>query len=344
MKKWFKRIGIGVFVLLALLVVWQFELVKYGLMQLKGQLHIVNNTISIEDYIQDSNVPDSLRNKAKLVKEIRQFAFDSLGINYSDNYTEIFDQKGKASMFVVTACDPFSFTPKTWKFPIVGSFPYKGFFDLEKAKQLATEIQLKDSLEVDVRTAGGWSTLGWFKDPILSNMLNRTEGDLASLLIHELTHGTLFVKDSVTFNENLASFIGDKGAIMFLESKYGIGSSEVEKYKSSIADEEKFKAFILAAAQKLDSTYKNISSLDKKEKAIQKEMIMEQLRNDYDTLDFKLSVYRGYLQKRRPNNTFFMSYLRYNSQEELLEAELNSKFKGNLKSYLNYLKSIYPSL
>jgi predicted aminopeptidase len=344
MKKWFKRIGISFLILVVLVCLWQFKLVNYGLMQLRGQLHIVNNTIPIEAYIKDISIPDSLRDKAKLVDDIRRFAFDSLGINFSENYTEIFDQKGKASMFVVTACDPFSFTAKTWNFPIVGNFPYKGFFDQEKAKELAEEIKLKDSLEVSVRTAGGWSTLGWFKDPILSNMLNRTEGDLASLLIHELTHGTLFVKDSVTFNENLASFIGDKGASLYLASKYGLESEEVRRYNTSIEDEEKFKTFILAAAQKLDSTYKNISKLKREEKIIQKEITMEKLWDDYDTLTFKLPVYQSYLRKRQPNNTFFMSYLRYNSQGELLEEELNLQFRGNLKAYLVYLKSKYPSL
>jgi predicted aminopeptidase len=344
MKKWFKRIGLGLAFLIVACCLWQYKLINYGLQQLKGQLHIVNNTISLTAYIQDSNTPDSLKSKAKLVEEIRQFAFDSLGINYSENYTEIFDQKGKASMFVVTACDPFSFTPKTWKFPIVGSFPYKGFFDQEKATELAKMIRSTDSLDVDVRTAGGWSTLGWFKDPILSNMLNRSEGDLASLLIHELTHGTLFVKDSVTFNENLASFIGDKGAIMFLSSKYGKGSEEVKRFKSANEDELLFKSFILNAAQKLDTIYQGIKELSRTEKINEKQLAMEMLWDDYDTLSFKLPIYQGYLRKRKPNNTFFMSYLRYNSQEEILEAELNLKFKGDLKAYLVNLKSKYSSL
>ncbi|MFT7380508.1 MAG: putative aminopeptidase [Roseivirga sp.] len=305
---------------------------------------MVNNTVTLEAFIAHPDTPDSLRFKAKLVAEIRQFAFDSLGINYSENYTEIFDQMGKPSMYVVTACDSFSFTPKTWKFPLVGSFPYKGFFDLEKAKALANEIKLKDSLEVDIRTAGGWSTLGWFKDPILSNMLNRSEGDLASLLIHELTHGTLFVKDSVTFNENLASFIGDKGAVMFLESKYGKQADEVLNYKAEIEDEERFKSFVLAAAQQLDEVYKEMADAPRVEKRRLKYNAMEVIISNYDTLHFKSDLYKGYLKRRNPNNTFFMSYLRYNSQQELLESELNLNFKGALKAYLQELKSKYPSL
>ena len=39
-----------------------------------------------------------------------------------------------------------------------------------------------------------------------------------------------------------------------------------------------------------------------------------------------------------------MSYLRYNSQQQVLQDELNLKYKGDLKRYLEYLKSKYPSL
>ena len=81
------------------------------------------------------------------------------------------------------------------------------------------ELLKEAGYDVGMRTVGGWSTLGWFKDPILSNMLNRSYGDLANLIIHELVHATIFVKDSVEFNENLASFIGDQGAKLFLKRK-----------------------------------------------------------------------------------------------------------------------------
>ena len=118
-------------------------------------------------------------------------------------------------MWVVMACEPFALKPKEWKFPIIGSVPYKGFFKKERAEALKAELE-KEGWDVMVRNPGGWSTLGWFTDPILSKMLMRSEGDLANLIIHEMSHATIFVKDSVEFNENLATFIGDRGAELFL--------------------------------------------------------------------------------------------------------------------------------
>ncbi len=344
MKKWLKRIGLGFLLLLLIVYIWQFELANYGLMQLRGQLNVVNNAIPLEEFLALPETTEEERFKIQVIQEARTFAFDSLGINYSDNYTKIFDQEDKPSMYVVTACEPFEFKAKLWKFPVVGSVPYKGFFSREKAMEEARSIRQADSIDVSVRTAGGWSTLGWFNDPVLSNMLKRTEGDLASLIIHELTHGTLFVKDSVTFNENLASFIGDKGAVLFLEAKYGKGAPEVNNFLARQADEELFKNYMLLASKQLDSTYVAMAGLEKERKQEIKDQMIEAIRSNIDTVSFQSDRYKGYFEKYEPNNTFFMSFLRYNSVLGLLEEELNANFGGDLKRFLIYLKETYPSV
>ena len=89
-----------------------------------------------------------------------------------------------------------------------------------KAESLKAELE-SEGYEVRIRPVGAWSTLGFFNDPILSNMLERSPGALAELIIHEMTHATLYVKDGVDFNENLATFVGEQGALEFLEAQYG---------------------------------------------------------------------------------------------------------------------------
>ncbi len=343
-RKILKRAGLILLALLLVTVVWQFELVNYGLMQLRGQLRVVNEAIPLEEFLNDSTTTKEQREKVEIIIEAKAFAFEKLGINYSENYSTIFNQEGKASMFVVSATDPYAFKPRLWKFPIIGTFPYKGYFDLEKAREEALRIREEEGMDVSVRTAGGWSTLGWFRDPVLSNMLKRSEGDLASLIIHELTHGTLFVKDSVTFNENLASFIGDRGAILFLEEKYGKDSEQVNDFIFSNQDEESFKLYMLGAAQQLDSLYKSITDLGLEEKEFLKTDMIEQIKVNFDTLSFKSERYVGYFDDFTPNNTFFMSLLRYNSQQDLLALTLENQFDGDLLAYLEHLKAVYPSL
>lgn len=330
--------------MLTLLVIWQWPLVNYGLMQLRGQLEVVRKAVPLEDFLALPTTTPEQKEKIKMIQEARTFAFDRLGILPSENYTNIFDQQGQPSMYVVTACAPYAFQPRMWHFPVVGSFPYKGFFEKDKALAEAKKIKEEEGLEVSVRTAGGWSTLGWFKDPVLSNMLNRSEGDLANLIIHELTHGTLFVKDSVTFNENLASFIGDQGALLFLEEKYGKGAVEAEAYAAKLADETIFKSFMLRAAQSLDSLYTSFASEADSLKLQMKQQKIAVIQTAFDTLNFQSTVYEGYFDDFTPNNTYFMSMLRYNGQKVLLEEEWLTNYQGDLAAYLAALKKKYPSM
>lgn len=340
-----KKIGIGFLLLIVVFLLINVDLVIYGISQGKGQLEIIRNARPNADVLQDSDFPDSLKVNLRLVDEIKTFAFDSLGINFSENYSKVYDQKGKELMFVVTACDPFKLEPKEWKFPLIGTFSYKGFFDIEKAKALEKELR-EEGLDTNIRTAGGWSTLGWFEDPILSNMLNDSEAGFAELLIHELTHGTLFVKDSVRFNENLATFIGIKGAERYLIRKYGIASESLISYQNQWKDRNILSEHILRGAQYLDSIYSEFDdALTVNEKQKIKQISIDNILNTIDTLDLtNKQRYMDYYTKFRPNNTFFMSYLRYRGDIALLEEELNAKYAGKIKRMLEDYKSKYPSL
>lgn len=343
-KKLGLKILLGFVVLLLIAAIVYRDLVAYGYMQLQGQLQVVREAVLLEEFLENDSTTQEQKEKIQVILEAKEFAFTELGIHFSENYSTIFDQKGKPSMYVVTACQPFAFAPRMWSFPVVGKFPYKGYFNRDKAVEEYRRVRDEEMLDAGLRTAGGWSTLGWFKDPVLSNMLNRSEGDLAALIIHELTHGTLFVKDSVTFNENLATFIGDKGAILFMEKKYGKGAPEVIDFVDQMEDELAFKKYMLMAAKNLEELYQGFNDEPDSLKLVLKQQRIECIKENYDTLSFKSDLYRGYFEKFTPNNTFFMSMLRYNSQQDELEAQLTTDYNGDLKSYLEFLKTKYPSL
>jgi len=336
---------LAITVLVFVWVIYNRELVSYGIAQAKGQLKIVRNAMPVEQYLSDPATPESMREKLLLVQEIRDFAFDSLGINHTDNYTTLYDQKNKDLMWVVTACEPFDLQPYEWKFPIIGTFSYKGFFEQEKAMSLKNALDL-EGYDTNIRTAGGWSTLGWFKDPILSDMLKRPEGDLAELIIHELTHGTLFVKDSLEFNENLATFIGVKGAERFLEMKYGLRSEVYKAYTGSESDSRKYAAHMIRGANDLDSLYKAMNaSLSIQQKKALKEEAISKIVNATDTLLLNQKErYRRYISSLNPNNAYFMSYLRYRGELEILEREFQEIYRSDIRAMLSAYKQKYPSL
>lgn len=340
-----KKIFIALLLLIISFLLINYELVIYGISQGIGQMEIVRNARPNGEVLNDPNFPDSLKTNLRLVDEIKSFAFDSLGINYSKNYSKVYDQHGKELMFVVTACEPFELKPKEWSFPLIGTFSYKGFFDPEKAISLESKLK-EEGLDTNIRTAGGWSTLGWFEDPILSNMLNDSEADFAELLIHELTHGTLFVKDSVRFNENLATFIGIKGAERYLASKYGSNNEQLKIYKNQWKDRNNLSEHILRGAKYLDSIYNTVTiNAPVEEKKRIKENSIEEILNTIDTLEIiDKQKYMDYYSRIKPNNTFFMSYLRYRGDITILERELDTKYEGDIKLMLEDYKLKYPSL
>ncbi|MDH5476500.1 MAG: aminopeptidase [Cyclobacteriaceae bacterium] len=339
-----RKIVVGIILFFVSLGVWQHQLIYYGYVQAKGQLSIIIEAKPLEEFLENKNYPDSLKDKIRLVQEVKTYAFDELGINTTENYTSIYNQEGKPLMWVVTACKPFKMEAKMWNFPLIGSFPYKGFFDPEMAKNELKERK-KEGYDVGVRNPGGWSTLGWFNDPILSEMLNRNEGQLAELIIHELSHSTIFVKDSVVFNENLASFIGHEGAVLFLKNKYGESSEMLSEYLNEEKDYALFVSHFINGARLLDTLYTSMAeSDDVNRKEELKNKLIQEIITTIDTLGLKNQNKINEMFPELPNNTYFMSFLRYQSKQSDLEKEYEEDFDGNLKAYIRHYKYKFPFL
>jgi predicted aminopeptidase len=336
-----KKIFLTILVVLIALTIWQWSLINYGARMGYGQLKIIWNAQPVEIFLNDPTFPDSLKAKLRLITEIRKYAIDSLGLKDTENYKTMYDQHGEELMWVVQACEPFKLEPKLWHFPVIGDLPYKGFFEKEKALTERKKL-MNENYDVSVRNPGGWSTLGWFTDPILSDMLTRGEGDLAGLIIHEMVHSTLFIKDTADFNENLASFIGDTASYYFIANKYGKTSKQYIRYLHEDQDYRTYSRHILRGTKSLDSLYHSFGSVEAFDsKKAKKKQLIQKIVNGIDTLSL--------FEKRKtsnwlPNNTYFMSFHLYQSKQKYFGLELDKKFKGNLKAYILYLSKLHPFL
>lgn len=341
-----KKILAGLGGVLLLLLVWQYELVAYGIGQARGQLNVIWNARPVEEVLQDPEVSDSLKQKIRLAQEVRDFAIDSLGVNDSDSYRTLYDQRGKPVLWVVTACESYSMNDKKWAFPVLGEFSYKGFFDYEKALK---EKALLDEMGYDtgIRTVSAWSTLGILDDPLMSGLLFRSEGELANTIVHELTHATLFVRDDLRFNENLASFVGNRGAEAFLKYKYGNDAAEYVYYVNYLHDRRMFAEHMLAGVDRLDKLYQSFpEDMAVEEKDSLKQQEIRAILQEARQLDFKNQRYQAFLDglleaENLPNNTFFKSYVRYQADLTSLEQEFEDGYAGDIRGYLVYLKQKY---
>ncbi|HEX9957495.1 MAG TPA: aminopeptidase [Fibrella sp.] len=343
-----RRIFLGLLLILLALGVWQRELVSYGYMQAKGQLNIMFNTRPVTELLADPTYPDSLKGKIRLIQEIKQFAQDSLGLDPSENFTTYHDQQGKPLMWVLVGSDRYALKPVDYEIPLLGTFSYKGFFDRKRLLSADSSLQ-RAGYDTRINEVAAYSTLGFFRDPILSSMLKRTEGSLAELIIHELTHGTLFIKDALEYNENLADFVGEYGADRFMAQKYGRESVPYRNYLATKAFYDRFDEHILRGTKQLDSVYSVFKpSTPVPVKETMKWKTIETIMTTSDTLTDDRVNHSGkrrvWMKTDLPNNAYFVGFLTYRKQQNRFKNEFVTQFDGDFARYLTHLKNTYSSL
>lgn len=321
-------------------IIYYRDEVFYGLRQAKGQLNIILNIVSVEEMLEDPETPDSVKAKVRMIGEIADFAERRLGLESGKkNYTTFYDQGNQELMWVVTACQPYRLEAYEWKFPLVGKFSYKGFFKKESAEK--EENGLKEmGLDTDIGNASAWSTLGILKDPILSGMLARNERGLAELIIHELTHATIFVKNNIDYNENMASFVAAYGTLLYLEEKYGESTKICSAFRQRMDDRKKYDEYILQSCSLLDSLYGTFDDKIREDKKREmKEDLISGIVANIDSVSFS-PPYRdsGFFAGGKPNNTYFMAFRRYRGMLLKLEEDLNLEFNGDIVKYIDHLK------
>jgi len=273
-----------------------------------GQVEIGWKAEPIREVVKDRDTPPRLRRLLWSVAAIKRFG-ERHGLRPTDSYATYTALDRPVAAWVVSACAPLAFEPKTWSFPVVGSVPYLGWFDEGRARAFAADLR-REGWDVDVRGAAAYSTLGWFQDPVLSTMIpdgDEALGDLANTVLHESVHATFYVGGQSVLNESVANFIGDRLAERWLAEESGASAAERQAYQ-----EMNEKAARRAAAKQ--EAYRALSRLyasarPAPEKLAEKRRVLAALE-------------RAVEAKRPINNASLAQFKAYNAGMAELEALL----------------------
>jgi len=294
----------------------------------------------IDAVLARGDLPAQLRARLQTVLKVRAFASDRLGLNVGDAYTSISEVDKGAIAWVVMAAPRDSLEPYTWWFPIVGRIPYRGYFNQEHAKAEAAEMEQR-GYDTMVRPAVAFSSLGFFNDPLLSNLLRLDRVELAGVIIHELFHRTYFLASDVMFDESAATYVGSAGAIKFFEATEGPDSADAESARAVLDADLKFARFLNDEAARLVQLYQ--SRLPRDEILKRRATLFAAINADYAKLKPHLSGLERFDLDTQPiNNAVLINYLIYFHDLDSF-AKLDHIYGGNLHDTIKAIIALAES-
>jgi predicted aminopeptidase len=329
--RWLRRSAIAIATALALsaFAAALHPRVRYVAIAGSYQLELLWGRVPLERALAQNDYTDAQRHRLGQAADIRAFARE-IGLKERGHYSMI-NPSWDRTVHNVSACAPLAFEPATWWFPIVGTVPYLGYFDLDAARAEASRLASR-GLDVHVRPAGAWSTLGWFRDPLLPEMADWDEARFANTLLHELTHATVWIPGSVAFNESLASFVGDEASARWLARVHGPDTEAVRAERARRADRARFQRMMHDVYQDLDALY--ASDEPEAVKLQKKRDILDALPERAMSAGFaEPERWRAWMSKEPWNNARLVQFRVYNRSPERF-AILLAQQEGDLGGFL----------
>ncbi|MEM7384615.1 MAG: aminopeptidase [Verrucomicrobiota bacterium] len=246
-----------------------------------GQIEIMAGKKPMARLLADDQTAPPLKKKLRLILEILDFAEQEMVLPAQGNYRHYIDLKREHVVWSVFAAPEFSLEAKTWWYPVVGSLSYRGFFAERNAESEATKLR-ENGYDAWVAGIDAYSTLGWFRDPVLNTFIDYPESSLVSLICHELTHRLLYEPGDTPFNEAFAVCVEQEAERRWHRLK--------GKSQSELADrhrlESRFRTLLRESSRKLERLYEEhrTENLPADRTRIRKQAILSDMKHNYQKI------------------------------------------------------------
>jgi predicted aminopeptidase len=225
---------------------------RYYGQAIRGQYQIFAHEERTTELCAAPGTPAELKQRLKLLDELRAFAKRELKLPLDGHYRKYVDLHRRFVVWNVEAAPEFSLEPKAWWYPLVGSLEYRGYFSKAGATNYAAVLRRK-GYDVSVGGVEAYSTLGWFQDPALNTFIFEPDADLAEIIFHELGHQRVFARGDTDFNEAFATTVGEEGARRWLRAQGD--TAALERYSAHLQRNQDFVHLIMKTRARLEALY-----------------------------------------------------------------------------------------
>jgi predicted aminopeptidase len=274
-----------------------------------GQLALINGQVQLDRAIEREQDPER-RRLLQEVPAIRSFAEQCVGLWAGKSYTGYYATERRGLTFVVTASERLRLEPYSWWFPVAGKVEYRSYWDEEDAIAEASELEAK-GYDTWISASRAYSTLGIFRDPVITTMLRDGLSALVEVLVHELSHAKLYVPGHTDWNEALASFVGERGAERYFEAPKFASTPYPAEMKLRAERRARFDVLIAEATSELENLYGSTKS--REFKLQERERVFTRLSAALQEMSPKDDP-----AEWRMNNARLVHYRRYSASNALL--------------------------
>lgn len=309
-----------------------------------GQLHLLRIRRHIDEVAADPRTPPLVRERLELAMAARQFGIEVLGLRGGAEFTRYVDTGGPVA-YNLTAASRTALRINRWRFPLVGSVPYLGFFKQADAALVARRLEQR-GYDTYVRPVEGYSTLGYFISPIYAAMLSphqpgpAGEARTVEVVLHEMAHSTAYIKSASELNESYATLVGIEGAARFFRER---GAADESALVRQLAEEmEKhhklFSTWLEPTLKTVEAFYQDAKSAGwtEAETLQRREALFERVRESYRAAFPSGPRYRRLLEGPL-NNALLLSFGVYHQSGDT-QAMLLDSVAGDLRAYINLYK------
>jgi predicted aminopeptidase len=302
--------------------------IGYYAQSIGGHLSMMRSARPIPDVVADPKTAEALKQRLLRAQQIRAFASKELALPENRSYTAYADLGRPYVVWNVFATRELSLELKRWCYPVAGCAGYRGYFDRAAAERAAADLRA-EGYEANVAGVPAYSTLGWLPDPLLNTFIGGSEGQLASLVFHELAHQVVFVGGDTTFNESFATAVEREGMRRWL-----VANDDPAMRESYLQFAERRQGFIellMKYRDALEALYESDASDDAKRDG--KRRLFGDLKSEYLELKAAWGGFAGYDRffEQELNNAHLASIGAYNALVpafDLLLAQSGGDFRA----------------